>query len=184
MTDRNIDGYFFQNAEDADIAREEMQKIKYISEKMKEDNPEAVLAVYNKMIKSNIFVTPVGYEYLREVQSYLYKSAEIPDAHIQDIPVQIPIVSAIRQKNGGSRQEVAAVPVKSKKNYKQEYKFSLVVNAVLIAVIVAMFFIALKSDNPNIINYRTTLENQYAEWEQQLTEREAAVREKEAELEQ
>lgn len=183
MSDRNVDGYLFQDAEDADIAREEIQKIKYISDKMNEDNPEAVLAVYNKMLKSKIFATPVGYEYLREVQSYLYKSKEIPDAHIQDIPVRISIAESLNPKNSGNRQDIAPLPTKMPKNFKQEYKFSLLINAVLIVVVIAMFFIALKADNPNIINYRNAIENEYAQWEQELTEREAAIREKEAELE-
>lgn len=184
MSDRNVDGYLFQNAEDADIASEEMQKIKYISDKMNEDNPEAVLAVYNKMLKSKIFATPVGYEYLREVQSYLYKSKEIPDEHIQDIPIQISIAEALNLKHTEKRRDTTPVSAKTPKNYKQEYKFSLLINAVLIAVVIAMFVIALKADNPNIINYRNAIENEYAQWEQELTEREAVIREKEAELEQ
>ena len=52
MTDKNVDGYYFQNVEDADIAREEIQKIKYISEKINEDNPAAALVVYNKIIQT------------------------------------------------------------------------------------------------------------------------------------
>lgn len=45
-----------------------------------------------------------------------------------------------------------------------------------------MFAIASGSDNPNIINYRNAIVNEYASWEQELTEREKAVRRKEAEL--
>ena len=39
-----------------------------------------------------------------------------------------------------------------------------------------------KSDNPNILNYKQVLTNQYASWEQNLTERENRIREKEQEL--
>jgi hypothetical protein len=45
-----------------------------------------------------------------------------------------------------------------------------------------MFIVAKTSDNPNIINYKEALENQYAEWDEALTQREAAVREKEEAL--
>ena len=45
-----------------------------------------------------------------------------------------------------------------------------------------MCAIASGSDNPNIINYRNAIVNEYASWEQELTEREKAVRRKEAEL--
>ena len=39
-----------------------------------------------------------------------------------------------------------------------------------------------KADNPNILNYKTAVLNEYAEWEQDLKEREAVIREKELEL--
>ena len=45
-----------------------------------------------------------------------------------------------------------------------------------------MFVMALRSDVPNIINYRTAITNEYASWEQELSEREAKVREREKEL--
>ena len=62
------------------------------------------------------------------------------------------------------------------------YHSSLILNVLLVIAICAMFAISLKSDNPNILNYKKNLTNQYAAWEQQLTERENAVREKEKEL--
>ena len=45
-----------------------------------------------------------------------------------------------------------------------------------------MFMITLRSDNPNVLNYERALTDKYASWEQELTERERAVREKELEL--
>ena len=45
-----------------------------------------------------------------------------------------------------------------------------------------MFVITMKSDNPNILNYKKQILNEYASWEQELTERENRVREKEQEL--
>ena len=36
--------------------------------------------------------------------------------------------------------------------------------------------------NANALNYRKAIQNQYASWEQELTEREKAVKEKEQEL--
>ncbi len=59
---------------------------------------------------------------------------------------------------------------------------SFILNILLVIALCAMFTISLKSDNPNILNYKKNLTNQYASWEQQLTERENAVREKEKEL--
>ena len=56
------------------------------------------------------------------------------------------------------------------------------INLFLAALVIAMFAITLKSDNPNILNYKNVIVNQYASWEQELSEREQAVREKEQQL--
>ena len=55
-------------------------------------------------------------------------------------------------------------------------------NIVMIVAIIAMFVITLNSDQPNILNYERNLQNKYASWEQELTQREQTVREKEREL--
>ena len=59
---------------------------------------------------------------------------------------------------------------------------SVVMNIVMIIAIIAMFVITLNSDQPNILNYEKNIQNKYATWEQELTQREQAVREKEREL--
>ena len=75
MADKSIiDGFAFSDDADVSLASAEIEKIKYIASRMNMNNPKGVLAVYDKLITGGIFVTPVGYEYLRTLQSYLYKS--------------------------------------------------------------------------------------------------------------
>ncbi len=50
-----------------------------------------------------------------------------------------------------------------------------------VLLVIAMFAITLTGKNPNILNYERALTDQYnLSWEQELTEREAAVRGKRA----
>ena len=116
MADKNIDGFRFSDAEDADTARQELDRIKYIAERINEESPQAVLAVYNKSIQSNIFLTPVGLEYLRSLQRFLYKSEEIPDDQIMDIPVRISFNDALRQRT--KKRFDSIDEDKRKKNFK------------------------------------------------------------------
>lgn len=51
-------------------------------------------------------------------------------------------------------------------------------NIVMVIAIIAMFIITLNSDQPNVLNYERNLQNKYATWEQELTQREQTVREK------
>ena len=63
-------------------------------------------------------------------------------------------------------------------------KISLCVNAILVVCVVAMFAMTLTSDSPTIINYENKLIDKYAAWEQELDEREAALKEREQTVEE
>lgn len=179
-----IDGFSFADDADVSLASAEIEKIKYIAGKMNMDNPRGVLAVYDKLITSGIFVTPVGYEYLRTLQSYLYKCKDIPDDAVKEIPVPISYTRALNLRSEERDEKINQDRQMRtlRKTFKNEYKISLIVNIILILMVIAMFIISLKAENPNMINYRTAILNQYSEWEQELNEREAAVKQKELEL--
>lgn len=68
---------------------------------------------------------------------------------------------------------------KAKESNDLTYK---IIIAFLIFIIVAMMFIAMRSDSPNIINYRNEIQNEYSEWEHQLKEKEKELNAKEKEL--
>lgn len=186
-----VNGYLFNNDEDADIARDELNKIQYISDKLTDD-PDAILKVYNKMLESKLFITPVGIEYLRQLQDYLLKSPEIPDESIPDVPVLISYRDALNYKNveqayeelKKSLETTKKVPNDEPVNEKlqRRFKFSIFAIVVMALMIIAMFIIALRSNTPNIINYRTEIENEYAEWAQQLSDKEAELRYRENQL--
>ncbi|MBE5848831.1 MAG: hypothetical protein E7298_01520 [Lachnospiraceae bacterium] len=180
-----IDGFSFADDADVSLASSEIEKIKYIAGKMNMDNPRGVLAVYDKLITSGIFVTPVGYEYLRTLQSYLYKCKDIPDDAVKEIPVPISYTRALnlRSEERDERIQADRQMRTLRKTFRTEYKVSLIVNIILIIMVIAMFVITLKAENPNMINYRTAILNQYSEWEQELNEREAAIKQRELELE-
>ena len=179
-----IDGFAFSDDADISLASSEIEKIKYIAGKMNMDNPKGVLAVYDKLITSGIFVTPVGYEYLRTLQSFLYKSKDIPDEAVREIPVPISYTRAlnIRSEERDEKISYQREARTLRKTFRNEYKISLIVNIILIIMVIAMFVITLKAENPNMINYRTAILNQYSEWEQDLNERETAIKQRELEL--
>ena len=68
------------------------------------------------------------------------------------------------------------------KSSSSQVKMLRAVVIVLLVVVVGMFAITLTSSNPTILDYETKLQNRYAAWEQDLTEREAAVAQREAAL--
>lgn len=177
--ERNVDGYHFSCDEDAKMAQEELKKINLISQKLNANNPQATLLVYNKCIQSNQFTTPIGIDYLKSLQSYLLKSEAINSEDILDIPIRISYADALELKSNNRYKDLDK---KDTRDFRVQFSFSLFFNIVLIIMVIAMFVIALKADNPNIINYKNAIVNEYSAWEQDLTERENIIREKESEL--
>lgn len=176
--ERVVEGYRFVSDEDVAMAREELQRVNYISEKLTSDDPKSILLVYNKAIQNGLFTTPVGIDFLKTLQSYLKKSPQIDDTEILDIPVKISYADALILKQNKKYESLNP----KEKSYRNQFRFSLVFNIILIFMVISMFFIALFAKNPNMINYKTAILNEYSEWAEELTQREKVIREKEAEL--
>lgn len=176
-----VDGYLFVSKEDRDLALEEKQKIDYFEEKTKGKNKAMLMNLYDSILDQKLFKTPVGFEYLRKLREEL-----IADGYNENEIRPIPFYRSFSYKTG---EEVDASYVKrrvrpsDRKERKADYlQISVCFNLLLTLLMITMFVITMKSDNPNILNYKNQILNEYASWEQELTERENRVREKEQEL--
>lgn len=175
-----VRGFRFSTLADAKTAEEEYKKMVYISQRMNKDNPEEVLAIYHKMIENGLFVTPVGVDFLMRIREYLTECGSIEPERIR--PIETGSLFTQRARNEAraeTRPRVTKDLVAENKDLKRKYRIAVAVAVISICLVAAMFVIARSSDNPNIINYKNAIENQYAEWEESLTQREQALREKE-----
>lgn len=179
----NVDGYNFYTEKDVKLAELEHKKIEYLKEKMDYSDPYSILKVYDRAVSERIFKTPIGIDFLREIQIFLTECPEIPNENITAIPLLAVYDNEVREHSSPARKHVKP---SSKKSYKDPKKqallISVMINIVLFIAVLAMFVITLNSDQPNILNYEKAITNKYASWEQQLTEREKVIREKEREL--
>lgn len=181
-----IQGYQFSSQKDATQAKGELLKIQKLEEKMDYKNPQMVYMVYNKALENRIFKTPIGYEYLKKLRTMLEKSGQIQEP-IKEIPIYQmynlrdstnPVVEKI--KNDPKLQQKRERERKRKEFFP--LKTSIFLNVLLAILVVAMLYISTTGSNPNVLNYERSLQDKYAAWEQELMEREAAIREKEREL--
>ena len=65
-----VEGYAFETKEQEHTAKHEVEIIGYIRKNTRMDDPDIVLALYNKLVLKEIFVTPVGYDFLHRLQEY------------------------------------------------------------------------------------------------------------------
>lgn len=176
-----VNGYCFGTSEDADLARQELKKIEYLERHMDYDNPKNMLLVYQKAVKDNIFRTPIGWEYLKELREKIYSNGEFESENGDILPITLFTVFAYRV-GSGVKEDPSQTESKEENRLKKRFITSVLINIMLAAAMAAMFAITLTSDQPNILNYERALVNKYAEWQQELTERENIVREKERDL--
>lgn len=173
-----VGGYKFATVADAETARMEEKKIDNLEQHLDYRKPQNVLLVYNKAIDNKVFLTPIGLTYLQKMQAEMIKWG-VPTDKIRPIPLY-GTFSNKTENNSSIRKSIAAR--KPKIEYKGRFITSLWINIILVLLVAAMFVVSWKSDIPNIVNYRTAILNEYSDWEQQLTEREQAVRDAEKEL--
>ncbi len=181
-SERVVMGYSFLNEEDAALAEAERKKTEYLRAHLNTKNPDTVLALYNKVLHEHFFKTPIGVEFMRELRDYLIEQADFPEEDVAPIPLRLSYATPVRENPSQTRMRVQSPPEKKKKVKLSPLFVSIVLNIALVVAVIAMFWIATHTDQPNILNYKDALVNQYASWDQELTQREQAVREKEREL--
>lgn len=178
-----VGGYEFTSKEDAQIAKDELNAIKYVSSKTNSKDPRQVYSLYNKIIERKLFSTQIGMNYLKSLQTFLYKSSEIPNDKIQPIPINIDTQDEIniRRERNEFKSELRDLSIKVAR-YKNNFTRVMIINVILVIIIVAMFIILNTSSNPNIINYEVNLQNKYAQWQEQLQSQEQSLNARENEL--
>lgn len=179
QTSRNAEGFCFLSTEDAGLATREKKHIEYLESVLDYQQPEQVLMLYDKALRERIFKTPVGMIYLKHLQNFLMNKTDIDPARVPMIPVYAPC-NASPVKRERPRANARKKAEEEKRTAKM--RISLILNILLVIAIIAMFIMTTQSDSPNILNYRTAILNEYASWEQDLSEREQVIREKEREL--
>lgn len=171
-----VGGYEFATKEEAQLAKDELNAIKYLSQKTNSKDSKQVYSLYNKIIERKLFSTHVGMNYLKNLQTFLYKSDEIPNDKIQPIPINAETQGEIniRRERSEFKSELRDMSVKVAK-YKNNFTRVMIINVVLIIIVIAMFVILNTSSNPNIINYEVNIQNKYSQWQDQLQSQEESL---------
>lgn len=176
------EGYSFYTERDAVLAQNERKKVQYLEARLDYSKPETILRIYKKMIAERVFKSPVGLLFLRDMQQYLLKQPGISGDEVEAIPLYVSFEGEFREQSSPARDRVRPAPKKEQKKRSFALPISIMINIGLVVAVIAMFVIALKADQPNILNYERTITDRYASWEQELTEREQEIRLRELEL--
>ena len=193
-----VGNYEFETQVQADVAQKELEGVRYIRSQTNMDDPDVVLQLYNSLILKEVFVTPVGFDFLRQLQEYLNTIPYIKNEDILPIPVYRPELveeddpkreKQVRDRAQKRRQKKAKELRAQKKRKNRDYHGAYLVStffAVVFALVIAgMFAITyLSDDNVNILNYENAIIDKYEDWQKALDKREKQLDERESELDE
>lgn len=177
--ERRVGGYLFGSEKDVELAKEEQAKIAYLESKMNYESPKSVLNAYNKIVRGRVFKTPLGFQYLGKLRDFLTENNLLSDCEA------IPLYQVYSYEPAAEqpiRRPEKRVQTSKQREMRKMLRGSLILNIFLIILVIGMFIITLTGDTPTILNYERALQDKYAEWESDLSERENVIREKEREL--
>lgn len=171
-----VDGFEFPSFGEAKTAMEEKKNIEVIRERMPVNSGKACFDLYTKLIERDMFQTVVGYSFLYELRKKLitefdYEETALPTAALPK-RMEYDRVKELNQGVLASKYERLQVTQK---------RLQIVVVA-LVIMVVAMFVIAAINPNAGYLNVENKVVDKYAAWQEELEQREQAVKEKEAEL--
>ncbi|MCM1159388.1 MAG: hypothetical protein NC300_11810 [Bacteroidales bacterium] len=171
-----VDGFVFSSQTEARIALKEKENIEVLRQRMISADGSAVYELYHKLIERDMFKTVIGYSFLSELRQRLLMEFQYDEEELVSVklPRQMEYnnISAMNQKN--MQLEVSRLE-------ETKRKMSIVIVALLVMVI-AMFVIAAVNPNAGYINTERKVINKYSAWEEELTQREKEVKEKEQQL--
>lgn len=178
-----VGGYLFLSKQAAQAAKDELNAIKYVSSKTDSKDAKQVYMLYNTILDKEMFHSPVGLEYLKKLQSFLYTSKEIPNDKIRPIPVDFNVQSTIDNRHEIFKSKGEVYSLKKKSKQYKDYVVKLVIaNLALIIIIIAMFIILKTNSNPTVLDYENKLQNKYAAWQEQLEMQEKSLKAREQQL--
>lgn len=193
-----IDGFLFSDPAEIAQAKKELEGIRYLRTKLDRENPEQVLLVYNQAVDQQLFTTPVGYFFLKELQDFLITIPFIKDDDIHRIKISERMTEAFEKSRAKTAKEEKKTAVKRYEDekrlreksiqarnvdYKGRFFAAVFLVCLLAAVVIGMFAVtAVSEDNVTILNYENALIDKYEAWEEELNAREEALTAKEREL--
>ena len=185
MVDKNkyiVDGYAFSSKEEMEEAKNELSGIEYLENRTDLTKVKNVYATYNKIIEKELFRTPLGYKFLKELQEILYQSNEIEDEDILPIPIlktSDKIVIKQRAPKVPKNYDLSGLEIR----YKNKFINMIIFSVFLVIILVLMFLITNNSKNTNILNYKERIDREYSKKEDALVKwsEELSIKEKELE---
>lgn len=161
-----LEGYLFLNKRDFVKAEKEKAVVEQMKHTVNWKNPSVAYKLYNKILDKNSFSTIIGINFLRELREIIVRSGINTQEGLRPIPVK-------KQEVKVDEYQVLYEDIKTANRIKK------IIIAFLVFIIAGMLGVSYFTPYTIFTDYEEKIKNEYSAWEQELEEREAALKEKE-----
>ena len=174
-----MDGYAFATKEEYNIAMREKRNINSIRAKMDMNNKDSVLIIYRKLAGKRLLISPVGIAFMRELRTHLIEDFHVEETDIPMISVSSNHSMSSLDRSGQYTNQQLLRQIKEKNRTLTTLK---IVIFGLLVIIVGMFVVTVTGDNSGYFDVENRVLDKYSSWEEELNQREKAVKEAEEKL--
>lgn len=178
-----VDGFWFETPKEYEDAKKEYESIRYIKAKTDLTNTTTVVKLYNKLLEKQNLSTPVGLCFLQELRGKILSSGAISENNLRGIEIKKEASKPKRSKSVEAFQEAKDKQYQGQVLLlKDRLRNTRIICAFLAVIVAALFGLTFYFRSNPLYDQEMQLQNKYAAWEQELNEREAALRELEQSL--
>jgi len=177
-----VGAFIFEDEYDYKEAKKEAESIEYIKANTNLADLNITIKLYNKLVERGTFKTVVGIEFLNELRARILKEKIVDEKNL----------ACIRIEKSGQKKAYSTELSRQAENKNKEIIKSLniklrnmkIVTAFLALIIAGMILIAVFAKNNSYADIENEIINRYSAWAEELSAREKALKEKEAQLNQ
>lgn len=169
-----VDGFVFPSYKEAQIALKEKKNIEVIKENTPLEDEDVCFELYSKLIERDMFKTVIGYHFLYELRQRL-----ITEFGYEEKSLKMIIIPRKMEYDKANRISLLESKLERMTVVQTRLKIAI---AAMAFMVVAMFVIAAVNPNAKYINAEHKVSDKYSAWQEELEQREQAVKDREAEL--
>lgn len=182
-----LDGYRFDDSESFEQGKREFNKITEIKSENDLKDEAGLRQVYDSLVESEEFVTPIGIGFLREVQKRLVKNPEqrktmkaIPFfSYISDIPEEKNKEELYEKNTETDKSDNMEPDIAIINNFGRKLRNYRIIIAFMAVMIIVPFGIVAYDKIFYSNGAEEALINEYASWKEELTRKEQELNERE-----
>lgn len=174
-------GFCFMDAKEFKEAKREAESIEYIKANTDLNDRNKALKLYHKLVDRKTFKSIIGYVFLKELQNKILQDGIVTPDNLPNIIVEknakIPkaYANTLEMEKVERHKEIL-------ENYRIRHRNARIINFFLVVIIIAMIAISLFRDRTVFVEFENQVIDKYASWEEELQERENALKEKEEQV--